>query len=136
MILPAKKPNRSSAPRLVRPHGGELSDRVQTALNALCADHHAVVLLHEMQELTYAECAAVLQVPVGTVKSRLSTAFRRLRSSLKATTHDALASLVGSVSALLALFIWLLAYSPVWVTLLLAGRYVQKVSRKREAEGG
>ena len=61
----------------------ELSDQVQTALSGLSADHHAVVLLHEMHEMTYAECAAVLQVPVGTVKSRLSYAFRRLRISLQ-----------------------------------------------------
>ena len=36
-----------------------------------------------MHEMTYAECAAVLQVPVGTVKSRLSYAFRRLRLRLQ-----------------------------------------------------
>ncbi len=43
--------------------------------------------------------------------------------SLKATTHDALQSLVGSAGALLALVIWLLAYAPIWVPLLLLGRY-------------
>ncbi len=47
------------------------------------ADYHReVVLLHEIEELTYRECAAVLEVPEGTVKSRLFHAFRRLRGSL------------------------------------------------------
>jgi hypothetical protein len=53
--------------------------------------------------------------------------------SLKTTTHDALQSLVGSAGALLALVIWLLAYAPIWVPLLLLGRYVLKEYRKREA---
>ena len=53
--------------------------------------------------------------------------------SLKATTHDALQSLVGSAGALLALVIWLLAYAPIWVPLLLLGRYALKEYRKREA---
>ncbi len=60
----------------------ELSDQVYAALDGLSPDHREVVLLHEMQELTYRECAAVLQVPEGTVKSRLSYAFRRLRGAL------------------------------------------------------
>ena len=60
----------------------ELSGQLHLALGDLSADHRTVVVLHELHEMTYAECAAVLQVPVGTVKSRLSTAFRRLRSSL------------------------------------------------------
>jgi len=60
----------------------ELSDQVHAALNGLSSDHRDVVILHEMQELTYLECAAVLQVPEGTVKSRLSYAFRRLRRTL------------------------------------------------------
>ena len=53
--------------------------------------------------------------------------------TLKATTHDALQSLVGSAGALLALVIWLLAYAPIWVPLLLLGRYVLKEYKKREA---
>ena len=53
--------------------------------------------------------------------------------SLKATTHDALQSLVGSAGALLALVIWLLAYAPIWVPLLLLGRYALKKYKKREA---
>ncbi len=58
--------------------------------------------------------------------------------SLKATTHDALQSLVGSASALAALVIWLLAYAPLWVPLLLVGRYALnryalKEYKKREA---
>ena len=61
----------------------ELADRIQAALDALSPEQREVVLLHEMQELTYRECAAVLQVPEGTVKSRLSYAFRRLRGTLR-----------------------------------------------------
>ena len=60
----------------------ELTNQVQTALDSLSPDHREIVILHEIHEMTYAECADVLQVPVGTVKSRLSTAFRRLRGSL------------------------------------------------------
>ncbi len=60
----------------------ELSEQVYAALDVLSPDHRDVVILHEMQELTYRECAAILQVPEGTVKSRLSYAFRRLRGTL------------------------------------------------------
>lgn len=60
----------------------ELSDRVQGALQDLSPQQKDVVVLHELHGLTYQECASVLEVPVGTVKSRLSNAFRRLRVSL------------------------------------------------------
>lgn len=60
----------------------ELSAQVHAALDGLSPEQREVVILHEMQELTYRECAAVLQVPEGTVKSRLSYAFRRLRGTL------------------------------------------------------
>ncbi len=67
---------------------GELSSQVHLALDALTPEHRDAVILHELHELTYAECAAVLQVPVGTIKSRLSYAFRRLRGSLTAYVHS------------------------------------------------
>ena len=60
----------------------ELSGQLNSALADLSPGHRDAVILHELHEMTYAECAAVLGVPVGTVKSRLSTAFRRLRVSL------------------------------------------------------
>jgi RNA polymerase sigma-70 factor (ECF subfamily) len=60
----------------------ELADKVDDALLALTPAHRDVVILHELHGLTYAECAAVLQIPVGTVKSRLSNAFGRLRTRL------------------------------------------------------
>jgi len=47
-------------------------------------------------------------------------------SSLKGNTHDALQSLMNSTSALLALVIWLLAYAPIWIPLLLIGRYAMR----------
>lgn len=60
----------------------ELAAQVQKALNGLSPLHSDVVVLCELHGLTYQECASVLQIPVGTVKSRLSNAFRRLRVSL------------------------------------------------------
>lgn len=62
----------------------ELEGAVQSALNDLSPLHRDVVVLHELQGLTYGECAAILQVPIGTVKSRLSNAFSRLRICLGA----------------------------------------------------
>lgn len=61
---------------------GETSARVEAALNALSPLHRDVVVLHELQGMTYQEVAAALNVPVGTVKSRLSNAFKRMRDHL------------------------------------------------------
>ena len=60
----------------------ELSARVEAALQHLSPQHRDVIVLHELQGLTYQEVASTLNVPVGTVKSRLSNAFRRLRDLL------------------------------------------------------
>jgi RNA polymerase sigma-70 factor (ECF subfamily) len=63
---------------------GTIVDRelLRQALSNLSEDHREVVLLHEMEGLTYEEVAAVLEVPVGTVKSRLHHAFANLRRSM------------------------------------------------------
>ncbi len=61
----------------------ELTTQVQTALSTLPELQRDVVILHELHGLTYQECAKILEVPVGTVKSRLSGGFKRLRESLR-----------------------------------------------------
>ncbi len=55
---------------------------LQQALAKLTAEHREVVLLHEVEGLSYEEAAVVLGIPVGTVKSRLHHAFSNLRKSL------------------------------------------------------
>ena len=52
------------------------------ALSKLSSDHREVVLLHEIEGLTYEQVAKILQIPVGTVKSRLHHAFQQMRRSL------------------------------------------------------
>jgi RNA polymerase sigma-70 factor (ECF subfamily) len=60
----------------------ELKAQVRDALDRLPEGQADVVVLCELHGLTYQECAQTLGIPVGTVKSRLSTAFRRLRGLL------------------------------------------------------
>jgi RNA polymerase sigma-70 factor (ECF subfamily) len=60
----------------------ELGEQVRAAIDHLSDAQRAVVVLHEMHGLTYAQCAQALQVPVGTVKSRLFNAFGRLKTHL------------------------------------------------------
>lgn len=63
----------------------QLIDReaLRVALSSLSADHREVVVLHEVDGLTYEEAAEVIGVPVGTVKSRLHHAFLKLRDALQ-----------------------------------------------------
>ncbi len=61
----------------------ETANRVHRAVDDLPDGQREVVILCELHELTYTECAAVLEIPVGTVKSRLSHATRKLRESLR-----------------------------------------------------
>ena len=47
---------------------------VHRALGALPPEQRALVVLHDLQGLDYAECAEALEIPLGTVKSRLHRA--------------------------------------------------------------
>jgi RNA polymerase sigma-70 factor, ECF subfamily len=55
---------------------------VTQALRALPRDQRAVVVLHHLLDLPLDRVAAELEVPVGTVKSRLARARRALAASL------------------------------------------------------
>ncbi len=57
---------------------------VRRALLRLPPEHRAVLVLHDVQDLPYEEVAAILRVPVGTVKSRLHRARVALARELRA----------------------------------------------------
>jgi RNA polymerase sigma-70 factor (ECF subfamily) len=61
-----------------------LSDEVEFALVSLGPKFRMVLLLVDVDQLTYAEASDVLGVPVGTVMSRLSRARQRVRAYLHA----------------------------------------------------
>jgi RNA polymerase sigma-70 factor, ECF subfamily len=61
----------------------ERDELIQKALDALADDHRAVVVMKEFDGLRYEEIAAILGVPVGTVRSRLHRARLDLRERLK-----------------------------------------------------
>jgi RNA polymerase sigma-70 factor (ECF subfamily) len=60
-----------------------LDDSVETALAALDPKFRTVLLLIDVDQLTYAEVADLLGMPVGTVMSRLSRARDRVRTDLR-----------------------------------------------------
>ena len=62
----------------------ETSDRVWAALKRLPFDQRAVIVLREIDGLSYEEIATSLDVAVGTVKSRLARAREGLRLALGA----------------------------------------------------
>jgi len=62
----------------------ETQQRLAAALEGLHEDHRAVVVLHDIEGLNYAEVGRILDIPRGTVKSRLHRARMELRRSLQA----------------------------------------------------
>ena len=61
----------------------ELGKRLKDALEELTPEHRTVVLLREVEGLSYDEISDMLQCPRGTVMSRLHYARNRLRTILK-----------------------------------------------------
>jgi RNA polymerase sigma-70 factor (ECF subfamily) len=60
----------------------ERGERVQRAVLALPPASRAVLILREYEGLAYQEIAETLDIPVGTVMSRLNYARKRLRETL------------------------------------------------------
>jgi RNA polymerase sigma-70 factor (ECF subfamily) len=60
----------------------EREEMVEAALEQLCPDHRAVIVLKDFDGRRYEEISAVLQIPVGTVRSRLHRARCELRDRL------------------------------------------------------
>jgi RNA polymerase sigma-70 factor (ECF subfamily) len=57
--------------------------RIQNALNQLSPEHRAVLVMKDMEGQKYEQMAEVLQVPIGTIRSRLHRARVELREILR-----------------------------------------------------
>lgn len=62
---------------------GELSDLLQDALASLPEDQRLAIILSDVQGYGYDEIAQVMEIAVGTVKSRISRGRSRLREYLQ-----------------------------------------------------
>jgi RNA polymerase sigma-70 factor, ECF subfamily len=59
------------------------AEMVRKALYALPAEMRQVIIMKEYEELTFAEIAEILQIPVSTVKSRLYTGLQQMGARLE-----------------------------------------------------
>jgi RNA polymerase sigma-70 factor (ECF subfamily) len=61
-----------------------LIDRVKAALASLSVEQRQVMTLVDLEEFSYAEVASILEIPIGTVMSRLNRARQLLKKRLLA----------------------------------------------------
>lgn len=60
-----------------------MGDEVSRALNSLDIDFRTVIILCDLEGFTYEEMAKILDIPIGTVRSRLHRARNQLKTRLK-----------------------------------------------------
>ena len=60
-----------------------MGDEVTTAINALPVDFRTVILLCDIEGFKYEEIAKIIDIPIGTVRSRLFRARNMLKENLK-----------------------------------------------------
>lgn len=63
----------------------EEEEVLQSALNRMSPEHRSVIVLKDIEDMRYEDIAEILQVPVGTVRSRLHRARLELRAILEPT---------------------------------------------------
>jgi len=64
-------------------------EEIRRALEQLPVAHREIVLLCDVEEMSYKEIAELVGIPIGTVMSRLSRARRTMRSLLRERVHGA-----------------------------------------------
>jgi RNA polymerase sigma-70 factor (ECF subfamily) len=84
--IPAEEWERTAPDPEARPDqaalGAERRERISQALDTLPPNARAIIMLSDVEGLSYREIASVLNCPIGTVMSRLHNARKRLRSAL------------------------------------------------------
>lgn len=64
------------------------NSRISEALNSLNEDYRMVVYYADVEGLAYKEIAEVMEIPLGTVMSRLHRGRKQLREMLKDVAHE------------------------------------------------
>lgn len=80
-VLPDQSRTEESPDAVAARH--EQRQKIMRALDALPEHHRRIVVLSDLQGLSYREIAETLDIPMGTVMSRLHNARKRLREALK-----------------------------------------------------
>lgn len=65
-----------------------IGDEISNALNSLAIDFRTVIILCDLEGFTYEEMAKILDIPIGTVRSRLHRARNLLREKLSTYAHS------------------------------------------------
>ena len=71
--------------------GGQFHSPTQTArklLDQLAPEFREVIVLHELEGLAYRDIAAVAEIPLGTVMSRLARARQKLQAGVHALARN------------------------------------------------
>jgi RNA polymerase sigma-70 factor (ECF subfamily) len=71
-----------AAPSVHESAAADIRLDLHAALQRLAPDHRRVIVLREIEQLSYSEIAEVLGVPVGTVESRLHRARHEMRQRM------------------------------------------------------
>jgi RNA polymerase sigma factor (sigma-70 family) len=85
---PAETPSSEPSPER-RASGSQLGAHIRRALNGLKEPARSVVILREIQGLSYREISDVTDIPINTIRVTLHRARRRLRESLKEVHSNA-----------------------------------------------
>jgi RNA polymerase sigma-70 factor (ECF subfamily) len=88
-ILPADEPTQSGGIDAVVQR-----DQLETAIRRLSVDHRTVLVLHHYADIPLDRVAQILEIPVGTVYSRLHHAMRAMRAALDADARPAAAEAI------------------------------------------
>ena len=85
-VLPADEPTESGGIDTIIAR-----DQLETAIRRLSVDHRTVLVLHHYADMSLERVAHVLDIPIGTVNSRLHHAMRAMRAALDADARPAAA---------------------------------------------
>jgi RNA polymerase sigma-70 factor, ECF subfamily len=76
-----------ATPSVASAESGVVLSELRTALARLSEEHRQVILLVGLEQMSYADAASVLEVPIGTVMSRLARGREQLRRLLARDTE-------------------------------------------------